>query len=60
MLDLLFTNKEKLVKNAIDGVSCGYNGHEMAKFSILAGIQKVSWRLKTQNFRRTDFSLLRN
>lgn len=59
LLDLLLTNKEKLVRNMIDGVSYGYNGHEMAKFSILGGTWKVSRRLKTRNFRRTDFRLFR-
>lgn len=59
LLALLLTNKEKLVRNMIDGVSCGYNGHEMAKFSMLGAIWKVSRRLKTQDFRRTDFSLFR-
>lgn len=46
VLDLPLTNEEKLVRNMTNGAGCGYNGHEMANFSILGGIQKVTRRLK--------------
>ena len=34
LLDLLLTNKKKLVRSMIDGVSCSYNGLEIAKSFI--------------------------
>ncbi|GAB0175611.1 nucleoside diphosphate kinase 6 [Grus japonensis] len=59
-LDLVLTNKERLVKNMNLKGSLGCNDHEMVEFKILRVVRKAHSKLATLDFRRADFGLFRD
>jgi len=60
MLDLVLTNKERLVGNVKVKGSLGCSNHEMVAFKILRAARRVCSKLATLDFRRADFGLLRD
>ena len=60
MLDLVFTNKEGLVRNVKLKGSLGRSDHEMVEFKILRAMRKAHSKLATLDFRRADFGLFRD
>lgn len=54
MLDLVLTNKERLMNNVKFKDNLGCNDHEML-FKIPRGSEKVCRKLATLYFRRADF-----
>ena len=59
MLDLVLTNKEWLVSNVKLKGSLGCHNHEMVEFKILRVSKRVHSKLAALDFRRADFSLIR-
>lgn len=55
LLNLVLIGKEELLGH----VGCWLNGHEMLRFSILRGGNKVKCEITNLDFRR-DFDLLRD
>ena len=60
LLDLVFTNKEGLVRDVVAGGSLGCSDHEMVEFKILCGRSKAIRRIATLDFRRTDFDFFKD
>lgn len=58
MLDLVLTNKEKLMNNKFTG-NLGCSDYEMVEFKILRGSKRVCRKLATLDLRRADFELFR-
>lgn len=56
MLDLVLTNRTKLVENVVFQGSCG---HEMLEFEIRGAVRKAFTKLAALAFRRVYFGLLR-
>lgn len=59
MLDLVLTNKERLVGNVKLKGSLDCKDHEM-EFEILRAARKMLRKLTTLDFRKADFGLLRD
>jgi len=60
LLDLVFTNKERLVGDVKAGGSLGCSNHEVVKFKILYGRIKAISRSATLGFRRVNFDLFKD
>jgi len=60
MMDLVLTNKERLVGNVKVKVSLGCRDHEMVEFKILREARRVRSKFITLEFRGADFGLLRD
>ncbi|KAM6092638.1 uncharacterized protein LJ206_005604 [Theristicus caerulescens] len=60
MLDLVLTNKERLVGNVKFKGSLGCSDHEIVEFKILRALRRVHSKLNTLDFRRADFGLFRD
>jgi len=60
MLDLVLTNKERLVGNVKLKGSLGCSDHKMVEFKTLRAARQVCSKLSTLDFRRADFGLLRD
>ncbi|GAB0203516.1 hypothetical protein GRJ2_002817200 [Grus japonensis] len=60
MLDLVLTNKERLVGNVKLKGSLGCSDHEMVEFKILRAVRRTHGKLTTLDFRRADFGLFRD
>ena len=60
LLDLVLTNKEGLVENVKAGGRLGCSNHEMVEFRILCGRSRAIIRIKTLDFRRSNFGLLKD
>ncbi|KAM9590842.1 uncharacterized protein ACIBXB_005891 [Morphnus guianensis] len=59
LLDLLFTNREGLVRGVMVGGRLGLNDHEMTEFSILGEARKGVSKTTTMDFRRANFGLFK-
>ena len=59
MLDLVLTNKERLVSNMNLKGSLGCHNHEMVEFKILRVPKRVQSKLAALDFRRANFELFR-
>ena len=59
LLDLVLMNKEGLVQDVKVGDRLGCSDHEMVNFRILGGGSRAISRIKTLDFRRANFGLLR-
>ena len=59
MLDLVLTNKERLVGNVKFKGSLGCSDHKMVEFKILRTARRVCSKLTTLDFRIADFGVLR-
>ncbi|GAB0199701.1 hypothetical protein GRJ2_002435500 [Grus japonensis] len=57
MLDLVLTNKERLVGNVKLKGSFGCSDHETVEFKILRAVRRAHSKLTTLDFRRADFGL---
>ena len=60
ILDLVLTNKERLVGNGKLQGSLGCSDHEMVEFEILGTARNAHSKLTALTFRRADFGLLRD
>ena len=60
MLDLVLTNKKRLVGNVKLKGSLGCSDHEMVEFKILRAARRAHSKLATLDFRRADFGLFRD
>ncbi|GAB0206090.1 hypothetical protein GRJ2_003074600 [Grus japonensis] len=60
MLDLVLTNKERLVGNVKLTGSLVCSDHEMVEFRILRAVRRAYTKLTTLDFRRADFGLFRD
>ncbi|GAB0181325.1 hypothetical protein GRJ2_000597800 [Grus japonensis] len=60
MLDLVLTNKERLVGNVKLKGSLGCSDHETVEFKILRAVRRAHSKLTTLDFRRADFALFRD
>lgn len=60
MLDLILTNREGLMGNVKLEGSLGCTDYEMVEFEILRMARRTHSKLTTLDFRRADFSLLRD
>ncbi|KAK4832424.1 hypothetical protein QYF61_023103 [Mycteria americana] len=58
-LDLLFTNRERLVSRVMVGGHLGQSDHEMIEFLIHGEAARGVSKTATLDFRRADFSLFR-
>ncbi|KAG6928006.1 hypothetical protein G0U57_008907, partial [Chelydra serpentina] len=59
LLDLLLTNREEIVEEAIVDGNLGGSDHEMVEFRILTQGRKESSRIQSLDFRKADFDSLR-
>ena len=59
LLDLLLTNQENLLCNALLSDSLGCSDHNIVEFGILLSTLKGSTEKKALDFRRANFSSLR-
>jgi len=57
MLDLVLTNKERLMSDEKLKGSLGYSDHEMVEFKVLRASKRVCSKLTTVDLRRVDFNL---
>ena len=57
MLDLVFTNEERLIGDVKVGGGLGCSDHDMVEFRILQGGSRAKSRIVTLDFRRADFVL---
>ncbi|GAB0180745.1 hypothetical protein GRJ2_000539800 [Grus japonensis] len=60
MLDLVLTDKKRLVGNVKLKGSLGCSDHEMVEFKILRAARRVHSKLTTLDFRRADFGFFRD
>ncbi|GAB0188477.1 hypothetical protein GRJ2_001313000 [Grus japonensis] len=60
MLDLVLTNKERLVGNVKLKGSLGCSDHEMVEFKILRAVRRAHSKFTTLDFRRAGFGLFRD
>jgi len=58
-LDLLFTNREGLVRDVVVGGCLGLSDHEMIEFSVRGEVKRGASKTTTMDFRRADFGLFR-
>lgn len=59
-MNLVFTNKEELVRDVKVGGRLGCSVHEMVEFRVLRGGNKAKIRTATIDFRRVELGLSRN
>jgi len=59
LLDLVLTNKERLVDDVKVGGRLGCSDHEIVKFRILRGGSSAIRRIKTLDLRRANFGLFK-
>jgi len=59
LLDLVLTNKERLVEDVKVGGRLGCSDHEMVEFRILCGRSSAISRIKTLDLRRANFGLFK-
>ena len=59
LLDLIFTSKDRLVRDMKVKGSLGYSDYVMVMFRILQGESKAKSRTTTLVFRRPDLGLFR-
>ncbi|KAG6931740.1 hypothetical protein G0U57_001044 [Chelydra serpentina] len=59
LLDLLLTNREEIVEEAIVDGNLGGSDHEMVEFRILTQGRKENSRIQSLDFRKADFDSLR-
>lgn len=59
LLDLLLTNKEKLLSDVIVKGRLGCSDKKMVELKILTEMKKRKRRITALDLRRTDFSLFR-
>jgi len=59
LLDLVLTNKEGLVEDVKAGGRLGCSDHEIVEFRILRGRSRAISRIKTLDFKRTNFGLFK-
>ncbi|KAJ7413722.1 dtw domain-containing protein 2 [Pitangus sulphuratus] len=59
-LDLVLTDKERLVGNVKPKGSLGRSNHEIVEFDTLRGVKRVHSKLTTLGFTRANFGLLRD
>lgn len=59
-LDLVLTKKEGLSGDVKAGGSLGWSNHETAEFKILCERSKAISRIATLDFRRANFSFLKD
>jgi len=57
MLDLVLTNKVRLVGNVKLKGSFGCSDHEMVEFKILRAVRRAHSKLTTRDLGRADFGL---
>lgn len=60
MMDLVFTNREGLVKNVELKGSLGCSDYEMVEFEILKAVRRASGRLTSLDFVRAGFDLFKD
>ncbi|GAB0182133.1 mitochondrial enolase superfamily member 1 [Grus japonensis] len=60
MLDLVLTNKERLMRSVKLKGSLGCSNHEMVEFEILRTVRRAHSKLTTLDFSRADFGLFRD
>jgi len=60
LLDLVLTNKERLVEDVKVGGRLGCSDPEMVEFRILRGGSRAISRIKTLDFRRANFGLFKD
>ena len=60
LLDLVLTNKDRLVEDVKVGGSLGCSDHEMLEFSIMCGGSRARSRINTPDFRRVNFGLFKD
>jgi len=60
LLDLVLTNKERLVEDVKVGGSLGCSDHEMVEFRILHGGSGAISKIKTLDFKRDNFGLFKD
>ncbi|PKU39374.1 rna-directed dna polymerase from mobile element jockey-like [Limosa lapponica baueri] len=60
MLDLVLTNKEKLVGNVKFKGSLGCNDHEVVEFKTVRAVRRAHSKYITLDLRRADFGLFRD
>lgn len=58
--DLLLTNQENLLCTILVSNSLGCSDHNIVEFGILLSMLKVSTKTRVLDFRRANFSLLRD
>jgi len=59
LLDLVLMNKQELVEDVEAGGRLGCSDHEIVEFRILYGGSRLISRIKTLDFRRAIFGLLK-
>jgi len=59
LLDLVLTNKERLVEDVKVGGRLGCSDHEMVEFRILHGGSRAINRIKTLDLSRAEFALFK-
>jgi len=59
LLDLVFTNKERLVRVVVVGGSFGCRDCKVVEFHILCGRNKAINKIATLGFRRANFDCQR-
>ena len=57
LLDLVLTNKNRLLEDVKVGGSLGCRDHEMVEFRILRGGSRATSKIKTLDLRRANFGL---
>jgi len=58
-LDMLFTNRERLVRDLVGGGHIGFSDHGMTEFSVRDEVKRGASKTTTMDFRRADFGLFR-
>ena len=59
LLDLPFSNRERLVGDVKVGDCLGQSDHEIVEFSVLGDVRRVTSKTAILNFQRADFDLFR-
>ena len=60
LLDLVFTNKEGLVRDVMTEGSSGCSNREMVEFKTLCGRSTAEGRIATLDFRRANFDFFKD
>jgi len=60
LLDLVLTNKEKLIEDVKVGCSLSCSDHEMVEFRILRRGSSARSRIKSLDYRRANFGLFKD
>jgi len=58
-LDLMFTNRERLVGDVVVGGHLGLSDHEMIAFPVCGEVKRGASNITTMDFWRADFGLFR-